>query len=99
MSNDDRRDADRQPVSMRIKLKYPDVQSFIERYSSNISRGGIFVQTERPVPVGARHGRGGGAGGDGGEVHAARPAEPRPDRAGAELPGAARGGRRVRGRA
>jgi uncharacterized protein (TIGR02266 family) len=52
MTYDDRRDGDRQPVSMRIKLKYPDVQSFIERYSSNISRGGIFVQTRRPRPIG-----------------------------------------------
>jgi len=50
--SDDRRGGDRHPVSMRIKLKYPDVQSFIERYSSNISRGGIFVQTKRPRPVG-----------------------------------------------
>ena len=30
---------------MRIKLKYPDVDTFIHKYSANISRGGIFVST------------------------------------------------------
>jgi molecular chaperone DnaK len=37
---------------MRIKLKYPDVETFIERYSVNISRGGVFIATRTPKPVG-----------------------------------------------
>jgi uncharacterized protein (TIGR02266 family) len=37
---------------MRIKLKYPDVDTFIQRYSVNISRGGIFIATRNPKPVG-----------------------------------------------
>jgi uncharacterized protein (TIGR02266 family) len=37
---------------MRIKLKYPDVDTFIQKYSVNISRGGIFIATRTPKPVG-----------------------------------------------
>jgi len=37
---------------MRIKLKYSDVETFVQRYSGNISRGGIFIGTKSPKPVG-----------------------------------------------
>jgi uncharacterized protein (TIGR02266 family) len=37
---------------MRIKLKYPDVETFIQKYAVNISRGGIFIATRQPKPVG-----------------------------------------------
>ena len=37
---------------MRIKLKYPDVDTFIHKYAVNISRGGIFIATKTPKPVG-----------------------------------------------
>jgi len=37
---------------MRIKLKYPDVETFIQKYAVNISRGGIFIATKSPKPVG-----------------------------------------------
>lgn len=37
---------------MRIKLKYPDVETFIQKYAVNISRGGIFIATKNPKPVG-----------------------------------------------
>ena len=37
---------------MRIKLKYPDVETFIQKYAVNISRGGIFIATKHPKPVG-----------------------------------------------
>lgn len=43
---------ERLPAAMRIKLKYPDVETFIERYSVNISRGGVFIATRTPKPVG-----------------------------------------------
>lgn len=39
---------------MRIKLKYPDVDTFIQKYAVNISRGGIFIATKQPKPVGTR---------------------------------------------
>ncbi len=37
---------------MRIKLKYPDVETFIQKYAVNISRGGIFIATKSPKAVG-----------------------------------------------
>jgi uncharacterized protein (TIGR02266 family) len=43
---------ERQSASMRIKLKYPDIDTFIQKYAVNISRGGIFIATKTPKPVG-----------------------------------------------
>ncbi len=37
---------------MRIKLKYPDVDTFLQKYGPNISRGGVFISTKAPRPVG-----------------------------------------------
>src|SRR5260370_24228007 len=37
---------------MRIKLKYPDVETFIQKYAVNISRGGMFIATKQHKPVG-----------------------------------------------
>jgi uncharacterized protein (TIGR02266 family) len=37
---------------MRIKLKYPDIDTFIQKYAVNISRGGIFIATKQPKPIG-----------------------------------------------
>ncbi len=39
-------------VSIRIRLRYPDEETFIEKYSANISRGGMFIQSRSPQPVG-----------------------------------------------
>src|SRR5262245_43126320 len=39
---------------MRIKLKYPDLETFIQKYAVNISRGGIFIATKTPKPVGTQ---------------------------------------------
>ncbi|MCA1664928.1 MAG: TIGR02266 family protein [Myxococcales bacterium] len=52
MAGHDSRIGDRQSASMRIKLKYPDVETFIQKYAVNISRGGIFIATKQPKPVG-----------------------------------------------
>jgi uncharacterized protein (TIGR02266 family) len=40
------------PASIRAKLKFPSVDVFIDRYSPNISKAGIFVKTPKPKPVG-----------------------------------------------
>jgi uncharacterized protein (TIGR02266 family) len=37
---------------MRIKLKYPDIDTFVQKYAVNISRGGIFIATKQPKPIG-----------------------------------------------
>jgi uncharacterized protein (TIGR02266 family) len=52
VAGNDSRVGDRQATSMRIKLKYPDVETFIQKYAVNISRGGIFIATKQPKPVG-----------------------------------------------
>ena len=52
MAGQDTRVGDRQPTSMRIRLKYPDVETFISKYAVNISRGGIFIATKTPKAVG-----------------------------------------------
>ena len=38
---------------VRIKLKHRDVNTFVERYSGNISRGGIFIASRTPQPIGS----------------------------------------------
>ncbi|MCA9670513.1 MAG: TIGR02266 family protein, partial [Myxococcales bacterium] len=45
---------DKAPVSLRIRLKYPDVETFVEKYAPNISRGGMFIQSRAPQPVGTQ---------------------------------------------
>jgi uncharacterized protein (TIGR02266 family) len=50
----DSRVGERQPTSMRIRLKYPDIDTFIQKYAVNISRGGIFIATKQPKPVGTQ---------------------------------------------
>jgi molecular chaperone DnaK len=52
VAGQDSRVGDRQTASMRIKLKYPDVETFIQKYAVNISRGGIFIATKSPKAVG-----------------------------------------------
>lgn len=52
MAKDDIRIGDRVAARIKIKLKYPDVDTFIQRYSANVSRGGIFIATRNPKPVG-----------------------------------------------
>ncbi|MBI2895448.1 MAG: TIGR02266 family protein [Deltaproteobacteria bacterium] len=48
----DRRLDERVPTQVRVRLKYPDVETFLERYATNISHGGIFIQTQRTKPAG-----------------------------------------------
>lgn len=52
MSDGDQRIAERVPASLRVRLKYSDESAFIEKYAVNISRGGIFIATRSPKPVG-----------------------------------------------
>ena len=43
---------DNSPVSIRIRLRYPDIESFVEKYAANVSQGGMFIQSRAPQPVG-----------------------------------------------
>src|SRR5262245_59820114 len=40
------------PIPLRIKLPYGTEAEFIERYGSNVARGGIFVATRSLKPEG-----------------------------------------------
>src|SRR4029453_17121928 len=42
----------RTPVTLKIKFKSATLDQFIERYSVDISHGGIFIRTKDPLPVG-----------------------------------------------
>jgi molecular chaperone DnaK len=37
---------------VRVRLKYPDLDSFAERFAPNVTRGGIFLASREPRPVG-----------------------------------------------
>ena len=38
---------------VRLRLKYLELEAFIERFASNVTRGGIFIASREPRPVGA----------------------------------------------
>src|SRR5206468_11681875 len=44
----------RTPVTLKIKFKSANIDQFIERYSVDVSRGGIFIRTKEPLPVGTQ---------------------------------------------
>jgi type IV pilus assembly protein PilZ len=48
--SDDRRDASRNPIE--LKVEYKRVNTFFADYTKNISRGGTFISTTRPLTVG-----------------------------------------------
>ena len=37
---------------MRVRLRYPDLETFVEKYAPNVTRGGIFLASREPRPVG-----------------------------------------------
>src|SRR2546430_1135060 len=42
----------RTPITLKIKFKSSNLDQFIERYSVDVSRGGIFIRTKEPLQVG-----------------------------------------------
>ena len=51
--SDERRDArasERRPIE--LKVEYKRLNTFFADYTKNISRGGSFIATEKPLPVG-----------------------------------------------
>jgi uncharacterized protein (TIGR02266 family) len=37
---------------VRVRLRYPDLETFVEKYAPNVTRGGIFLASRDPRPVG-----------------------------------------------
>jgi len=42
----------RAPVSLKVRFKSATVDEFIEQYSADISKGGIFIKSKQPMPPG-----------------------------------------------
>src|SRR5688572_4862726 len=42
----------RAPVSLKVRFKSATVDEFIEQYSKDVSRGGIFIKSSQPMAVG-----------------------------------------------
>jgi uncharacterized protein (TIGR02266 family) len=38
--------------TVRVRLRYPDLDTFVEKYAPNVTRGGIFLASRDPRPVG-----------------------------------------------
>src|SRR3954449_3671015 len=43
----------RAPASLKVKYKSVTVDQFIEQFGTDVSRGGIFVKTKKPIEIGA----------------------------------------------
>jgi molecular chaperone DnaK len=48
----DKRGGERTPVGLLVRLQYGSVDEFAERFAVNVSRGGIFIGSRDPKPVG-----------------------------------------------
>jgi molecular chaperone DnaK len=48
----DRRGGDRKPVGLLVRLAYQSIEDFKLRFAPNLSRGGVFIRTREPKPVG-----------------------------------------------
>lgn len=43
---------DASPNLVRIYLRYPDADTFVARFAANVTRGGVFLASRKPRPVG-----------------------------------------------
>jgi molecular chaperone DnaK len=50
--SDEKRGGDRTPVGLLVRLSYGSVDEFVERFATNLSRGGVFIRTRSPKPPG-----------------------------------------------
>lgn len=41
-------------VSLRITLRYQNLDEFVSRYAENISSAGLFLRTKAPKPAGTK---------------------------------------------
>ncbi|MGB8930907.1 MAG: TIGR02266 family protein, partial [Anaeromyxobacteraceae bacterium] len=50
----DKRGGDRTPVGLLVRLSYGSVDEFVDRFATNLSRGGVFIRTRSPKPAGTQ---------------------------------------------
>jgi uncharacterized protein (TIGR02266 family) len=43
---------DQNDAPVRVRLRYPDLETFVEKFAPNVTRGGIFLASRSPRPVG-----------------------------------------------
>jgi uncharacterized protein (TIGR02266 family) len=43
---------DHSDAPVRVRLRYPDLETFVEKFAPNVTRGGIFLASRSPRPVG-----------------------------------------------
>lgn len=41
-------------LPVRVMVEYESIEDFLIDYTANISIGGMFIQTDKPLPVGTR---------------------------------------------
>src|SRR6185295_2815340 len=49
---EDRRKDARVPLAARVQIKTEGLDKFIQKFSGDISRGGMFIKTPSPLPIG-----------------------------------------------
>jgi len=49
-TDDERRGGDRHPIE--LKVEYQRLNTFFSDYTKNISKGGTFIKTDKPLPIG-----------------------------------------------
>jgi uncharacterized protein (TIGR02266 family) len=49
-----KRTTPRVDVTLKVALQYPDRDTFVERFSINVSKTGLFIRARDPAPVGSR---------------------------------------------
>ena len=52
MTEENKQREKRTQVGLMVRLSYGSVDEFVEKYATNVSRGGIFIRTRDPKPVG-----------------------------------------------
>jgi len=41
-------------IPIRVKVEYTRIADFLDDYASNLSLGGMFLQSQEPLPIGTR---------------------------------------------
>ena len=53
-SPDDKRKSERVALNVLVKVRYQDQDEFIQNFGTNVSEGGMFLQSRTPHPVGSQ---------------------------------------------
>jgi type IV pilus assembly protein PilZ len=55
MSDKDKKDRRGHPrTPIKLEVEYQRINTFFQDYACNISKGGMFIRTRKPLPVGTR---------------------------------------------